>query len=351
MKISIECKLRFKNPEDKIRLIKAMYDYQAIVRYGIKCLRPDQEAKKKVYAVLNEKFPTLPARTISLATQEDIAATINSFAGLEAKNYPPTMRFDKGNAEFLIVHNIVHVRMAIARPEKGKLEWFMAELMPQKSLTYKYYKHLFETKKGFHLPFKLVLRNGQIYAKITVERQRLIADSTKPTMYVGIDLRAHWLGKKHKLGNPLAVAFLNEEGNFVRQPLLMWEWAEIPRLIHENRGQGRNKVKKVVTNQMGIIVKRLLEYTKDYNPIFKLEDLTGLKILKGPYSKLFYKKFQGILETKSLNVTMINPAFNTQTCSRCGKLGKTSKRTFYCQTCYPKGFNKFINAAVNIAKK
>jgi len=350
MQVSIECKLRFKSPEEKQVFLEAMYEYRSLVKYGVKCLRPTLEAKKAVYKILNEKFLELPARTIALALEEDITATINGFAGLEAKNFPPTMRFDKGNADFATMNGTVYVRMAVHRPEKGRLEWFMVELMPEKSLAYKYYKLLFSTKKGYQLPFMLVLRNGQVYAKISVERKELIADTTKPTVYVGVDLRAHWLGKR-KLGNPLAVAFLDVDGNFVRQPVLVWEWAEIPRLIRENQGRGRRKIKKLITNQVGLSIKRLLEYTKDCNPIFKLEDLTGLRMLKGGYSKFCYKKFEKMLKTKTLNVQLVNPAYNTRSCSRCGKLGQTSKRIFICPTCYPKGFNKFINAAINIAKK
>jgi hypothetical protein len=59
------------------------------------------ENKKHTNHILNEKFPQLPARTINLAVEQDIAASINSFDGLQAKDYPLTMRFDKDNAEFL----------------------------------------------------------------------------------------------------------------------------------------------------------------------------------------------------------------------------------------------------------
>ncbi|MCX8151403.1 MAG: zinc ribbon domain-containing protein, partial [Candidatus Bathyarchaeota archaeon] len=134
-------------------------------------------------------------------------------------------------------------------------------------------------------------------------------------------------------------------------PLLMQEWAEIPVLIRKNQGLGKRKVKQVVTNQLGLVVKRLLELTEGYDAVFKLEDLAGLNKGKGAYSKFFYRKFLEILENKSLNVVKVDPAYTSQTCSRCGKIGKAVKRTFYCEKCYPKGFNRDINAAINIAKK
>jgi len=347
LKISLETKLNFESPEDRKTLIDAMHKYSALVRYGIKTLKPQLEQKKETYQILTEKFPDLPARTISLVIKEDISATINSFAGLEAKNFPISMRFDKDNSEFFVDDDRVKLRFAVERPQKGVLKWITADLMSKRNLAYKYYKYLFSTKKGYKLPFRLMMRNGQIYAKITIDRHQLIADSTKPTVYVGIDVRAHWIGQNR--GNPLAVAFLNEDGTFARQPILMHEWAEIPLLIRRHQ-RDKRKFKKIITNQIGIIVKQLIEYTKDYNPVFKLEDLTNLNKLRGPYSKIFYRKFKQTLQAKSLNIIMVNPAYTTQKCSRCGEKGKTEKRTFFCKKCYPRGFNKFINAAINIAK-
>ena len=100
--ISLETKLSFDNPEDKKELTKAMYLYTAMVKYGIKTLKPKPEQQKETYKILTEKFEKLPARTITIAVHSDIAGIINSYNGLEAKNYPLTMRFDKDNSEFFI---------------------------------------------------------------------------------------------------------------------------------------------------------------------------------------------------------------------------------------------------------
>jgi transposase len=328
-----------------------MYLYTAMVKYGIKTLKPKPEQQKETYKILTEKFEKLPARTITIAVHSDIAGIINSYNGLEAKNYPLTMRFDKDNSEFFIdeINQKIKLKIAIDRPEKGTLYWITTTLMPKRNLKYKYYRHLFQSRKGMKLPFQLKMRNGQIYAKITVERQTLLADNTKPTVYVGIDLRAHWLGKiKH--GNPMAVSFITDEGAFARQPVLMHEWSEIPTLIRRYQ-KDKQKFKKIIQNQIGLIIKQLIEYTKEYSPVYKIENLTNLNKIEGPYSKIFYRKFRSMLETKSLNIVTVNPAYTSTTCSRCGEKGKTEKRTFYCQKCYPKGFNKFINASINIAKK
>jgi hypothetical protein len=348
MHVCLEVKVHFDTREEKLEVINAMRLYSTLVKYGIKCLRPQLQDKKNVYGLLTAKFPQVPARAVSLAVQGDIVASINSFAGLQAKDYPPTLRFDKDCAEFFVEDETVKVTMAIHRPAKGELKWITASLMPQRSLKYKYYRLLFETEKGYRLPFKLVMRNGQIYAKISVEMGKLVAVSHKPHVNVGIDLNAFWVGKD--IGHPLAVAFLNDDGSFMRQPLLMKEWADIPRLIRRTQKEGKKKVKKIVTNQMGMIVKRLLELTKNHQPTFKLENLSGLNKVKGAYSKFAYKKFASVLETKSLNIAFVDPAYTSQTCSRCGRLGKVQNRTFFCPSCYPVGFNRDINAAINIAK-
>lgn len=348
MKICLEAKLSFNSKQDRDVVIKAMREYSALVKYGIKCLKPQNDGKKQTYKVLTEKFSQIPSRTVNLAVEQDIAASINSFAGLQAKDFPLTIRFDKDNAEFYVEDETVKVKIAVDRPQKGTLMWLTAKVMPKRSLTYKYYKLLFASHKGYKLPFRLVMRNGQIYAKITIDKETLVASNTKPHLNVGIDLNAFWIGKSK--GNPLAVAFVKDDGSFARQPLLIQEWAEIPNIIRRNQQCGKNKVKKAVNNQIGLIVKKLLAFTKEYDMTFKLENLKGLNKVKGPYSKFFYKKLAESLESKSLQVLFVDPAYTSQTCSRCGKIGKTEKRTFYCETCYPNGFHRDINAAINIAK-
>ena len=266
--------------------------------------------------------------------------------GLEAKNFPLTMRFDKNSAEFFVEDNMIKVKMAIDRPEKGKLIWITANLMPKRCLTYKYYKLLFSSQKGYKLPFRLMMRSGQIYAKITVEKETLLATSTKPHINVGIDLNAYWVGKR-ELGNPMAVAFLKDDNSFARQPLLIQEWAEIPKLIRKTQRDGAG-TKKVIENQLGLIIKKLLDLTKDYQVTFKLENLKGLNKLKGGQSKFSYHKLLDMLETKSLDVQVVNPAYTSQTCSKCGKLGRAEGRHFSCGCGYQN--HRDINASINIAK-
>ena len=74
MKISIETKLRFYKNEDRELFIKQMRIYSGLVKYGIKCLKPQNNAKKEVYKILTEKFPNLPARAVTIAVEQDISA-------------------------------------------------------------------------------------------------------------------------------------------------------------------------------------------------------------------------------------------------------------------------------------
>lgn len=350
MFISIETKLRFNTPQDKKTVINAMRQYTAMIRYGIKCLTPNFDAQKEVYYTLTEKFSSIPSRVVTLGVQSDIKAIINSYTGLTAKNYPLTIRFDRGCATFFVEENKVKVEMAIHRVEKGKIDKITAFLTEKKNLKYKYYKLLFATKKGYKLPFKLVMRNGQIYAKISVEKEKMIAQNVKPHLNIGIDLNAYWVGKGR--GNPLGVSFLNDDGTFARQPLLIKEWAAIPCIIREKQREGRAKVKKAVKNQMGLIIKKILALTKDYDVTFKVEDLKGLNKVKGPYSKFFYREFTQMLENKSLQIMYVDPRYTSKICSKCGDFGVTDEnRMFFCEKCYTKGINRDINAAVNIAKK
>lgn len=350
MFISLETKLRFSTLKDKKTVIEAMRRYTALIRYGIKTLAPTFTSQKQTYHVLTNKFPQIPTRIVNIGLQSDIKAIINSYTGLTAKNYPLTMRFDGDCSKFFVEDNKVKVEMSIQRLQKGKIDKVTTVLMEKKTLKYKYYKLLFTTKKGYRLPFTLVMRNGQIYAKISIEKEKLTAHTLKPHLNVGIDINAYWVGQGR--GNPLGVSFVNDDGSFARQPLLIKEWSDIPCIIRKNQGEGKNKVKKAVKNQMGKIVKKLLALTKDYDVTFKLEDLKGINKVKGPYSKFFYRLFAQMLENKSLQVIYVDPHYTSKTCSKCGVIGKTDeKRMFFCEKCYPKGINRDINAAVNIAKK
>jgi IS605 OrfB family transposase len=130
------------------------------------------------------------------------------------------------------------------------------------------------------------------------------------------------------------------------------EWSQIPSGIRERQRRGKHgQVKKFIRNRIGQAVKKLLNYTEDFSVVWVLEDLTGLKDVKGPYSKFAYRKFAEILRTKVFDVMSVSPAYTSLTCWKCDGKVEINGRTAYCKQCYLRGFHRDLNAAINIAKR
>ena len=88
----------------------------------------------------------------------------------------------------------------------------------------------------------------------------------------------------------------------------------------------------------------------------RLEDLTNIrdriKANKRVRSRLHswaFRQLQEFITYKALalgiNVSYINPAYTSQTCSTCGNLGDRSKHSFYCPAC-----KAYMHADVNASK-
>jgi hypothetical protein len=369
IQVSVEFKLKDLTRDEWARLQQLCFKYTNVYKYGLAMLKPTRADEKTVYDAVTHKkdFQDIPSRTISLAV-EDVMHARNSIIGLkkieeagtedQSKRRPPrktktgplTCRFDKYSSSFSARDDFIFWKISVEREKKGKTEKMEFKLAPERSLRYKYYQNLFSTSKGYRLPARLICRNGQFYVKVSVERKLLAADQTKLKIFVGIDLNAFWVGKAK--GHDLVAALLNVDGKPALRERFVKEWSQIPAGIRERqRGGKRGQVKKFISNRIGQAIKYLMKYTKDFSVVWVLEDLTGLKDLKGPYSKFAYKKFAEILQTKVLDVMFVSPAYTSQTCWKCGGKAETNGRTMYCKQCYPKGFHRDLNAAINIAKR
>lgn len=134
-------------------------------------------------------------------------------------------------------------------------------------------------------------------------------------------------------------------------------------------GKGRDKKLKALenlkTNERNFvknynhnISKRVVEFAKKY----KCEKINLEKLQKDGFDNLIlsnwsYYELQRMIEYKAaregIKVNYIDPAYTSQTCSRCGNIDKENRQTqeqFICTKCDFK-LNADHNAAINIARK
>lgn len=119
-------------------------------------------------------------------------------------------------------------------------------------------------------------------------------------------------------------------------------------------GSESNRVKHI----NHIISKEIVSEAKRLNAgVIRMEDLTGIreriqagKRVRSRLHRWAFRQLQDFIAYKAegagLKVQYINPAYTSQTCSVCGKLGKREKHLFTCQC----GIRRHadVNAAVNI---
>jgi len=109
------------------------------------------------------------------------------------------------------------------------------------------------------------------------------------------------------------------------------------------------------------ISKKLVNYAKQNNCGIKLEDLTGIrrttkqaKSFKYALNSWAYYQLQQFVEYKAqlagVSVTYVEPAYTSQTCHKCGRLGKRNGKLFKCPHCGHTA-HADVNAAWNIAFK
>lgn len=105
--------------------------------------------------------------------------------------------------------------------------------------------------------------------------------------------------------------------------------------------------------------KRIVGLAKKENLGIAIEDLKGIrknysklsKKERGRRSKWSFHQLRQFIDYKSkLNgvpLVIVDPAYTSQTCNTCGKLGNRKGKTFTCKTCGT--FDADVNAAKNIA--
>jgi putative transposase len=120
----------------------------------------------------------------------------------------------------------------------------------------------------------------------------------------------------------------------------------------------KNKESRIVKDINHKISKKIVNIAAENNYAIKLEKLTGIrkkkqsKILNNIKSNWAFYQLEQFIEYKAkllgVKVLYVDPAYTSQTCSRCGLIGNRNKKSFKCSC----GHNDHAdaNASFNIAK-
>jgi transposase len=116
----------------------------------------------------------------------------------------------------------------------------------------------------------------------------------------------------------------------------------------------------VLRQYYGTLRNKILKHVPEgYNAVFVLEDLDSLpraELRKTQRTWAIQELANGIfasqLEWNGYKVVKVDPKGTTHTCWKCGKpVTSRNDRKVICPTCYPKGLDRDLNGARNIAKR
>ena len=122
----------------------------------------------------------------------------------------------------------------------------------------------------------------------------------------------------------------------------------------------KNKEQRVIKDQLHKITREIVDLAKKELKGIRLEDLSFIRNQRTYKGKKFnrstnnwnFAQFRQMIEYKSkicgVPVEIINPAYTSQTCSKCGSIGKRTGKKFKCPSC-GHADHADANASFNIA--
>ena len=203
---------------------------------------------------------------------------------------------------------------------------------------------------------QIEIDNEYFYVSVTVIEKELVV----PESFIGVDLNT----TEH-----VAVAANPQTGKILKlgkkAEHIHKKYREIRRKLQ--RKDKYRKVKQIKNRESRIarelnhqISRRIVDTAYTENCGIRLEDLSGIRhrvkaaksFRYSLHSWSFYQ-LKTMIEYKAkllgVKVEYVNPAYTSQTCSRCGSLGKRQGKEFKCPKCGHVD-HADVNAAFNIAK-
>ena len=202
---------------------------------------------------------------------------------------------------------------------------------------------------------QIEIDNEYFYISVTViEKEMLIPDS-----YIGIDLNT--TGHVAVVANPQTgkTIKLGKKAEHIHK-----KYREIRRKLQK---KGKYRKVKIIKNRESRIVRelnhqisrRIVDIAFTENCGIRLEDLSGIRqsvkaarAFKYSLHSWSFYQLKTMIEYKAkllgVKVEYVNPAYTSQTCSRCRTLGKRQGKEFKCPNCGHVD-HADVNAAFNIA--
>jgi putative transposase len=108
--------------------------------------------------------------------------------------------------------------------------------------------------------------------------------------------------------------------------------------------QIKDRESRIVRDINHKVSRAIVDAAKEAGKGIKLEDLTGIRNSKKTTKPFQYAKnswsfyqLQDMIEYKArllgVEVAYVDPAYTSQTCSRCGHIGNRNRKSFGCPTC------------------
>jgi len=202
---------------------------------------------------------------------------------------------------------------------------------------------------------QIEIDNKYYYVSVTIEEQKQI----KSNEWIGIDRNTNGHCAVAACTKTNKVIMLGKKAKYVHT-----KYSKIRRKLQ--RLKKYKKLKQIKRRESNIvkdlnhkISKKVVQYAKENNCSIKLENLKNIrkttkqaKSFKYTLNSWSYYQLQQFIEYKAklngIPVIYIEPAYTSQTCHKCGQIGKRNDKKFKCPFC---GYTAHadVNASWNIA--
>lgn len=221
---------------------------------------------------------------------------------------------------------------------------------------------------------KLYRRNGRFYLNVTIEKEVNVELPKENIAVISIDIgEANPIAYTVQFGRELKVGFkgsnvraIRMHYNNVRKQIGKKKVKHALRVIKKVGHKEREKVRDILHKATTEIVEMANQLRKQgYNPVIAIGDLKNVRKprIKGKTRcKQVNRKIHSMpsyqvkymLQYKALwdgiPVMLVNEAYTSQLCWRCGAYGKVDGRRFYCPKC-GLDYNRDLNASRNILNR